>query len=450
MCNFLITNINNIGNANFYQKFRGPDIEKKIIFNNIIFIHNLLSITGEFYPQPYEDNDIIICFNGEIYNYLDFGNFKSDVESIAFLFKKGWKNLKKLEGEFAISIYEKKTKIFYLIHDLFAIKPLFIGFKNNQFCISSYPSASISLGIPKENIKKISPNSIYIFDNEKIIKIDELYKWDLRQHKNNYDDLHKAIEQAVLKRTSKNKEILVNLSSGYDSGVICCVLNKYGKKYNTASILGKEDPDILKKRFDINSKNISKFSLLFENITTEEQKKLHKFISKNTEDFLIEQFHSNEIKIYDFKKDKAIIGASKIYSEVRNKYDIKIMLSGTGADEIFSDYGHNGKKIFSHSGFGGLFPENLKTIFPKNSDDKYCVWKHFYYNCQESYLWKDEVISGLFGIEGRYPFLDKKVVQEFLWLKPEIKNNEYKIILKNYLQKNNYPYMEKKIGFNIK
>ena len=35
---------------------------------------------------------------------------------------------------------------------------------------------------------------------------------------------------------------------------------------------------------------------------------------------------------------------------------------------------------------------------------------------QSSYLAKEESITGGFGIEGRYPFLDKAVVQEFLWL----------------------------------
>ena len=78
MCNFLITNLKDIKNANFFQKCRGPDYEKHISYNNIQFIHNLLSITGDFYPQPFISEKYIICFNGEIYNYKKFGNFKSD------------------------------------------------------------------------------------------------------------------------------------------------------------------------------------------------------------------------------------------------------------------------------------------------------------------------------------------------------------------------------------
>ncbi len=448
MCNLLVTNIQKIGDSNKYQKFRGPDFEKKIVFDNITFLHNLLSITGDFYPQPYEDKDIIICFNGEIYNYLDFGKFKSDVECIAHLYKKGLDKLKDLEGEFAIVIYDKKLKHFYIIHDLFAIKPLFIGIDGDYFCISTYPSVSKILGLT--NIKKIAANSIYKFDG-KLEKICELYEWDLKQYKTGFNDFFIALEYAVLRRAVSSKEILVNLSSGYDSGVICCVLNKYNIPYNTATIVGKENMDIVKKRISINK--TKKFSLIFDLSDKNEKDSIKRYIEENTENFHIPRYFYKKNRMrkgeYNFKTDNAIIGAAKIYKEVRNKYNIRIALSGSGADEIFSDYGHNGRRIFCHSGFGGKFPIDLKKIFPKHSEDIECIWKNFYHSCQESYLWKDEVITGLYGIEGRFPFLDKNVVQEFLWLKQQYKNQEYKGVLKKYLEINNYPFIVKKIGFNI-
>ena len=450
MCNFLITNIfnNNISKANFYQKFRGPDFEKFVLFDNIIFLHNLLSITGNFYPQPYEDKDIIICFNGEIYNYFDFGKFKSDVECIAFLYKKGIEELKKLDGEFAITIYDKKQKYFIIAHDTFATKPIFLGQNGNKFCISTYKSACESLKL--KNITKISPNSVYKFDG-KLTKLFELHSWDLKQHKTTLKDFFLSLEMAVLKRVMTNKEILVNLSSGYDSGVICCVLNKYKIPFNSASIGGKEVKSVLKNRIKIH-KNC-KSAIYFDSISTKEKKELKDYINKNTENYHIDRYYFKNGKFnkgkYNFKTDEAIIGASKIYKEVRNKYNIRVVLSGTGADEIISDYGFNGKRIFPHSCFGGKFPDDLSKIFPKNPEDTNCVWKNFYHSCQESYLWKEEVITGLYGIEGRYPFLDKKLVQEFLWLKPELKNFDYKGVLKKYLEAHNYPFVPKKIGFNI-
>ena len=104
-----------------------------------------------------------------------------------------------------------------------------------------------------------------------------------------------------------------------------------------------------------------------------------------------------------------------------------------------SDYGFAGEKFYYHSEFGGLFPEDLASIFP---------WKKFYGDTQRSYLFKDEYILGSHGIEGRYPFLDWNVVQEFLWLTAGLKNNSYKGAIEAFLKQNDYPYEPlKKRGF---
>ena len=58
------------------------------------------------------------------------------------------------------------------------------------------------------------------------------------------------------------------------------------------------------------------------------------------------------------------------------------------------------------------------------------------------------MISGLFGIEGRYPYLDKDLIQAFINLKTTIKNQRYKNCLASFLVENNYPFEEEvKDGF---
>ena len=109
----------------------------------------------------------------------------------------------------------------------------------------------------------------------------------------------------------------------------------------------------------------------------------------------------------------------------------KVYLSGSGSDEIFSDYGFNGEKKFLHSNFGGLFPDDLSTIFP---------WASFYGSTMVSYLAKEEYVAGSYGIETRYPYLDKYVVQEFLWLDASLKNSKYKSVLDDYLTTSEYPF----------
>ena len=77
-------------------------------------------------------------------------------------------------------------------------------------------------------------------------------------------------------------------------------------------------------------------------------------------------------------------------------------------------------------------------------------WRNFYGNYQRAYLTKEEHVAGAFGIETRYPFLDRDVVQEFLWLSPEAKNRRYKAPLHAYLERYGYPFEAgKKTGFLV-
>ena len=52
-------------------KYRGPDLSKNIVKENLFFGFNYLSITGTHKgsPQPFIRNNNILIFNGEIYNF---------------------------------------------------------------------------------------------------------------------------------------------------------------------------------------------------------------------------------------------------------------------------------------------------------------------------------------------------------------------------------------------
>ena len=58
-----------------------------------------------------------------------------------------------------------------------------------------------------------------------------------------------------------------------------------------------------------------------------------------------------------------------------------------------------------------FFPFDLLTIFPRDN---------FFKGSNKNYLSSIEQIGGSIGYEVRYPFLDKKLVQEFLYLSPEL------------------------------
>jgi asparagine synthetase B (glutamine-hydrolysing) len=435
MCSLLFTNQQNfnLDKVNFLLKKRGPDHTGVEIENGLIYVHNLLSITGDFLPQPILTESFNVLFNGEIYNYREFGKFCSDSECIAKLYMdEGIKGFSKLDGEFAIFLHDKKNEKFLLITDTFGTKPLYWSVEGDKIGISSYPEPLKILGF--NDPIRCKPNTILTLDSKKFNVISEssIFVFDLEQKKETYEDWKRAFRKSVQKRSANlNYNILLPLSSGYDSGLIACVLSDLSVDYTSYSIIGSENRHILNSRILLN-KNSNKEIIPF--ISKEKISEISKLFIQNVQHF---GYGPSPLEItHDGFKDPGAIGLYYILSESITKYNTKIVLSGQGADEIMSNIQTYGFKTKNPE----KFEKDIKEIFP---------WGNFYMGSQWSYLMKEECIAGSLGIETRYPFLDRDLVQEYLWLKPELKNKEYKAPIKDYLDDFSYPYNNEKIGFNI-
>ena len=158
MCSILFSSkeINELKFVNERIKHRGPDRTDQINQNGYTFIHNLLSITGEVTKQPFVHDDVVCMFNGEIYNYKDFGNYNSDGECLIPLYKKyGTNFIKQLDGEFTIILADFKKDILIASTDIFSTKPLYMAADDEKtFAFSSYASPLQRLEF--ENIKLAS------------------------------------------------------------------------------------------------------------------------------------------------------------------------------------------------------------------------------------------------------------------------------------------------------
>ncbi len=380
--------------SNATIKRRGPDKTVILTIQGYTFIHNLLSITGAFTPQPFTDGNIVCLYNGEIYNQP---YQTSDGEVLIPLYKQyGEEFVRLLDGEFAIALFDFDSATAIYSTDAFRTKPIW----RNEYGVASYKSG-IGDGKP------LDPNTT-IIHNLKTgkTKIQTVHDFDFsHQDKDHYDDWISTFERAIKKRG--RDDCFIGLSSGYDSGAIDCALKRAGFKHKTYSILGVEDRDVL-----INRNTILTF-------TKQDFQREYTYIKHNAEPF--------QYSIYGTKRcvteESAGVGLGFI-CRLATSEGRRIYLSGQGADEILSDYA-----LMPHqSDFKGIFPNDLKP------------WRNFYYNCQEAYLAKEEHIAGAYGVEARYPFLDTQVVQEFLWLKPELKNMFYKAPLYTYLNRYRYPF----------
>ena len=254
-----------------------------------------------------------------------------------------------------------------------------------------------------------------------------VHKFNLDQTKDTYDDWIAAFRGAIHKRTRGVKErIFTGLSSGHDSGAIFLEMCVQGVQFMSYSILNNEYKAIIDKRLRRHHSNLTyKFGRIDTSIAAG-------VIAERVEDY--------KCDAYDIKKDYASMGLSSICRKALSGISHKIYISGCGADEIMSDYSYKGEPVFkSNSCFNGVFPENLNDIFP---------WKNFYGGTMKNYLMKEEHVCGAHGIEARYPYLDAKVVQEFLSLKHTLKNSNYKAPLKYLFEQNDFPYHEFKLGFS--
>lgn len=208
-------------------------------------------------------NNIFIWVFGEIYNIEECNNeFKinaislPDLIFIAYCQNKLFEVLKKIDGVFCGSIYDKNTDKIYLITDRHGLKLLYYYFLNGDFIwcsevkginsakfvnndkddnsIKCFLEIGHLLGDNTlfKNIKLTEPASVYEFDvNHRILKHD--YYWTWSEVKASNDTTDDAIEKinffftkAIQKRVNYDEKIGVSLSGGLDSRFIVSTMYK--------------------------------------------------------------------------------------------------------------------------------------------------------------------------------------------------------------------------------
>lgn len=432
MCGYGVTNKARLESSNAFCVRRGPDITTTKTVDSVYFLHNLLHITGEKTTQPFEKDGVVCVFNGEIYNYDKLGSYSSDGECLIDLYEReGEEFCKLLDGEFSICLIDFNKNILITSVDSFSCKPLWKSFDKEHFGVASYKSQLVGIGFKSVDKQYSNTTEIRSMKDFSLINTYFNVTYDLEQKKNSYDDWIQAFSNSIAKRTrNTNYKAFIGMSSGFDSGAIACELTKQGFAFKAYSIINNEDTKIIYERGSLLKEHESYL------LSDAEYNHWSTVLNNDCEDFI----YDDGVRNYNIKSDKASKGLASICHRA-NKEGRRIYFSGQGADEIISDYGHGGNKIYYHSEFGGLFPEKLEGFFP---------WHSFYDGTQIQYLNKEEYVAGHFGIETRYPFLDKDLVQEFLWLSPDLKNKEYKSCLAQYLRVNNFPYSRgEKRGFNV-
>ncbi|CAK0788985.1 unnamed protein product, partial [Prorocentrum cordatum] len=432
--------ISNLTAVNRFLQRRGPDSTQVVQHGRFTFVHNLLHMTGERIAQPFVDGDVVALYNGEIYNsqlvpagYPGRHRYRSDGECLIPCYNKlGSSFPKVLDGEFALVLIDFSKSIIIMATDVFSTKPLWYSL-HEGFHAASYQSALLGLGLPPGSVKMADPNQVLVLQLEGSsatpVARQTLHEFDLRQFKSSTADWQRAFRRAVWKRVAgSNHPAFVGLSSGYDSGALHLALELEAPAHSVGyfTIGAEESAFLVDERIKAFNKSVSRAWWVEMSLPEFQAEK--EWLMENAEPF--QYGKSNWAGEYVYE-DGAAIGLSAIFRRCR-RAGMLVYLSGAGADEII-------RKLFPHSSFGGKFPDDLASLFP---------WQSVFLGTQRDYLMKEEVVAGGHGLEARYPFLDRSVVQEFLWLSAEAKNELYKRPVHDFLTQACYPFAEgKKEGF---
>jgi len=149
-----------VGEMSAALAHRGPDDEGRYDDPDISLGFRRLAVidpqTGQ-QPIRLEDDRAVIVLNGEIYNYRELRRelsgrhtFRSqgDVEVVLRLFaEEGIGCLRRLNGMFAVAIWDRRERKLYLARDRFGIKPLFLARQPGGLIFASELRALLACGL---------------------------------------------------------------------------------------------------------------------------------------------------------------------------------------------------------------------------------------------------------------------------------------------------------------
>ena len=351
-------------------KSRGPDYSGFKIKDHICLGHSRLSIIdlSSASNQPFEDKeaDLSMVYNGCIYNYVDLRNklikknhsFKTSGDTEVVLksyIEWGKECLNMFEGDFSLAIWDIKKRSLFLARDRFGVKPLYFSYSKKFFRFGStlqsiivnkdidmkldpkslHMHFSLHAVVPApntifENIKKVPPGHYLIINEEKKVILEKY--WELDSKDNNLiEDENEAISlirdllsKSVEKRLSASDiDVGVLLSGGLDSSLIVALAKDKFPKLKTFSIGFEDDKEEKGSEFFYSDQVAKKFNTNHQKYIIDNAVVLSKLPDafKSMSEPMVAQ---DAVAFY-------------MLSELVSK-DVKVILSGQGADEGFAGY----------------------------------------------------------------------------------------------------------------
>ncbi|RJP24774.1 MAG: asparagine synthase (glutamine-hydrolyzing) [Deltaproteobacteria bacterium] len=344
---------------------RGPDDAGYWIKGSVGLGHRRLSIIDlsplGHQPMFNEDGNIVLVYNGEIYNYHELYKelssqghiFKSrtDTEVIIHAYEEwGHDCIHKFNGMFAFGLWDERTQSFWLVRDRLGIKPLYYYLDDNVFIFSSEIKPILKTGFVKsmmnekaidsffsigyvpgpetmfKDIKKIMPGHFLCLRNG---RMNQSEYWDfaeveqvnlpMRQYEQRLENLFR---DSVSMRLRSDVPLGVFLSGGLDSSAVVAIMSEILSDPINTFTVGYTGKQIFSEE-------------PFANLVAAKFKTRHRVFKLEPDDFF-----SSIVKLVEFAEEPILEPAAiALYhiSKLARQF-VTVLLSGEGSDEIFAGY----------------------------------------------------------------------------------------------------------------
>lgn len=459
---------------------RGPDGYGTYFDNKLTLGHRRLSIIdieNGAQPMKSSNENLVIVFNGEIYNYLElrqqliakgcaFNTF-SDTEVLLNMYQEfGEDCLNYLNGMFAFVIYDKAEDILFVARDHFGIKPFYYFLDDEKFVFASeikalleYPGidaiadefslneyVTFQMTLKKhtmfKDIHKLPPASFMVLRNGKIESKGEYWNFDFRIDDSKSEEEYQR-ELLVLLENSLSIQIRSDvpvgayLSGGLDSSIVATLASK--------SYIS----------------NIHTFTGGFHLSADYDETKYARCVSDHIHSIHHEIFpeHTDFLKVFEklvYHMDEPGGGpglfpqfmVSKMASE-----HVKVVLGGQGGDEVFGGYARYAVAYLEQCLKG--------AIFETQEEGNHLVTLHSIINnlpILKKYvpMMRSQFSEGLFDtMESRYfRLINRSLRLHEIYSQEFLNSHSQEVLFDKYLQVFNNPdtksYFNKMTHYDLK
>ena len=382
------------------------------------FGYNLLDIYDSYDRispcQPVSKNNLVMAFDGVLYNFNTIRNFLkkvgcedeivSDGQALVNLidfYNKGnllsaiRSALHLVDGDFAFAVWDGENLA--IARDSLGVRPLFYAVSDELCAFASSRDSLYELGF--EEIQTLKPENI-LFNWDDVAPAQNIYEKIMEVDASKLD---KLLKLSVSKRVEGLDKLGVIFSGGVDSSILALLLEEIScnKKLDiTLYAVGSEGSKDLEA---------AKYASEYLGLPLKTQTVTPELIKKHLGDVVHAIGDDNLMKIG--------VGLTTYFAtRMIHEDGLKVAISGQGADELFGGYNRY-LKSYENGDLEWEIREDISNMYHVN-------------------LERDDACSMLNSVEIRLPFLDNNLVEYAINLpvKNKISGSE-DVLRKNVLRK---------------